>query len=124
MNYLEHLDYIFQHIDSPRLGFCYDSGHENCKHPNADCLSRYGQRLFAVHLDDNFGDSDLHLLPYDGTINWKVLKKKIDNCKKLNCLTIEGDFKVDHQKSIIYKDLSADDFLALAYQKIQKFLNE
>jgi len=30
-----------------------------------------GYRLyFAVHLDDNFGSHDSHLLPFDGTVNW------------------------------------------------------
>jgi len=124
MNYLEHLDYIFEHIDSPRLGFCYDSGHENYRHPDADCLSRYGHRLFAIHLDDNFGDSDLHLLPYDGTINWTNIKRKIDASKKLNYITLEVDFAVNHEKSVIYKSLSADEFLALAYQRAQKFIKE
>ncbi len=33
----------------------------------------YGNKLFAVHLDDNCGDDDTHLLSYDGDINWELL---------------------------------------------------
>ena len=124
LNTLEHLDYIFQNIDSDRLGFCYDSGHENCNHPNADCLSRYGDKLIAIHLDDNFGDADTHLLPYDGTANWKGIKRKLSTCRKLDYMTLEVDFNPKHEKSIIYKDLSADDFLALSYKSIQRLLSE
>jgi sugar phosphate isomerase/epimerase len=118
------LDSIFKSIDSNRLGFCYDSGHENCNHPDADCLSRYGHRLFAVHLDDNYGDDDTHLLPYDGTVNWSNVKKGLANSRKINYMTLEVDFNPKHEKSKIYKNLSADKFLTLAYKKAQKFLGE
>jgi L-ribulose-5-phosphate 3-epimerase len=48
LNFLQHLDYIFENIKSDHLGFCYDSGHENCFRQDADCLSHYGKRLFAM----------------------------------------------------------------------------
>ncbi|MHC1746973.1 MAG: TIM barrel protein [Cellulosilyticaceae bacterium] len=70
MNSTKHLNYIFANIQSERLDFCYDSGHEYYNHPETDCLSRYGDKLFAVHLDDNFGDDDTHLLPFDGAVDW------------------------------------------------------
>jgi len=124
LNTLEHLDYISQNINSNRLGFCYDSGHENCNHPHADCLSRYGQKLFAVHLDDNFGDADSHLLPYDGSVNWNDVKQKLDNCRNLDYTTLEVDFNRKHEKSAIYSNLSADEYLALAHERITRFLGE
>lgn len=120
LNFLQHLDYIFENIKSDYLGFCYDSGHENYFHPDADCLSRYGKRLMAVHLDDNFGDDDTHLLPYDGTVNWNNVKDKLKECKGINCLTLEVDFNPKHEKSQIYQGLSSEDFLALAYERVQK----
>jgi sugar phosphate isomerase/epimerase len=121
---LDHLEYVFNNVSSSRVGFCFDSGHENCNHPNADCLSKYSHRLFAVHLADNYGDSDTHLLPYDGTVDWKALKKKLDNCQSLDCFTLEADFNPKHVRSAIYRDLSADEFLALAYERAVKFLAE
>ena len=117
LNYLEQLDYIFQHINSNRLGFCYDNGHENWRHPKADCLSRYGHRLFTVHLNDNFGDNDQHLLPYDGTIDWKKTKRKLVCCKKLEYLTLEVVFDA-------YRKMSVDEFLVQAYQRALRLLNE
>lgn len=101
-----------------RLGFCFDSGHENFNHPQADCLSRYGDKLFAVHLDDNWGDDDTHLLPYDGTIDWTVLKEKLKNCRSIPYLTLEVDFNRGHHKSLLYKDLSPAAFLSSAYQRL------
>lgn len=124
LNYLQHLDTIFEGIDSKRLGFCYDSGHENYRHPNADCLARYGQRLFAVHLDDNNGDKDSHLLPYDGTIDWQKVMRGIEASRKVDCLTLEVDFDENHEKGVGYKRLSADEFLALAYTRANRLLSE
>lgn len=115
--YLQHLDTVFEEIKSDHLGFCYDSGHEHCSRQVTDCLSKYGDRLFAVHLDDNFGDHDTHLLPYDGTVNWNLIKEKLAKSKALNYLTLEVDFNPKHEKSQIYKGLSAEEFLAAAYER-------
>ena len=71
--------YILEHIQSPWLGFCYDSGHENLYGTQAKYLQRYGSRLFAMHLHDNDGNQDQHLPPFLGTICWEdkipLLKK-------------------------------------------------
>ncbi|MDE7285123.1 MAG: sugar phosphate isomerase/epimerase, partial [Lachnospiraceae bacterium] len=115
---IQHLDYVYDNIKSKYLGFCYDSGHEYLVHRDADCLTRYGDKLFAVHLDDNCGDDDTHLLPYDGNINWDVLMQKLKKCKDLRYLTLEVDFNRKHEKSLLYKGLSADEFLELAYKRI------
>lgn len=122
LNFLHHLDYIFENIQSEHLGFCYDSGHKNCYHRDADCLSLYGNRLLALHIDDNFADQDTHLLPYDGTVNWNRVKEKLKECKGVGYLTLEVDFNPKHEKSQIYKELSVEDFLALAYEKAAKLI--
>jgi sugar phosphate isomerase/epimerase len=122
LNFLQHLDYVFDIIKSDYLGFCYDSGHENCFHKDADCLSHYGKRLFAIHIDDNFGDDDTHLLPFDGTVNWNSMKEKLKNSKDIKFLTLEVDFNPKHEKSQIYKGLTAEDFLTLAYERALKLI--
>ncbi len=122
--HLRHLDYVFNHIKSEYLGFCYDSGHENFSREGIDCLSKYGDRLFAVHLDDNFGDHDTHLLPFDGTVDWASVKTKLAKCRKLDFLTLEVDFNTKHEKSQIYKELSAEGFLTLAYQRVRNLMGE
>mgnify|MGYP000362660106 CR=1 FL=1 len=120
LNYLEHLDYIFQNNHSEYLGFCYDSGHEHCFHPEADCLSRYGGRLRALQIDDNCGDHDTHLLPYDGTLNWDSVRERLKRCREAQYLTLEVDFNPKHEKSRIYETLSAADFLRAAYERARK----
>lgn len=119
---LRHLDYVFGNIESDHLGFCYDSGHEHCSQQGVDCLARYGGRLFAVHLDDNFGDADTHLLPYDGTVDWDEVKAKLRCCRPIDYLTLEVDFNPRHEKSGIYKNQSAEEYLSAAYQKVLKLI--
>lgn len=69
--YADHVRFLLDSIDSPHLGFCWDSGHENAFTPGERYLAAYADRLFAMHLHDNDGVHDLHALPMTGTIDWK-----------------------------------------------------
>lgn len=68
----EHVHYLLEHIDSSHVGFCYDSGHENAFTPQENYLARYGDRLFTMHLHDNYGNFDQHDIPFRGTVDWKT----------------------------------------------------
>lgn len=73
------LDFLFETIDSPRLGFCYDSGHEFCRdYPNTT-IERYKERLACLHLHDNDGTADQHLLPGAGKIDWPATMKRLND---------------------------------------------
>ena len=119
MNCIPHLERIFTEVKSEYLGFCYDSGHEHCNHPDANCLGRWGKRLFAVHLGDNLGEDDTHLLPYDGSIDWEVLREKL-RVYAPRTLMLEADFNRRQKSSALYYDLTAAEFLARAYERAMK----
>ena len=52
-------------------GNCWDFGHANTSGvPQGDSLRYLGKRLNALHVNDNHGGGDEHLLPYFGTIDW------------------------------------------------------
>lgn len=70
---VEYLQYIFDHIDSPARAFCFDCGHENLYDGGNGVLERFSSALAAVHLHDNFGKHDDHLIPFTGTIDWETL---------------------------------------------------
>ena len=118
----EHLDMLFERFPSSHVGFCYDIGHENLN-LYRDCLTSYGHRLFALHLNDNFADGyDAHVLPFDGTIAWEEKMRALNRCKHVDYLTLEI-YKLDagtHEKSCVYKDLSTEEFLTLAYERAVK----
>lgn len=68
---------LVAYIDSyrdDRVGACWDTGHANMHYKGGDQwdpLHVVGHRLHATHIHDNVGKDDLHLLPFEGTINWK-----------------------------------------------------
>ena len=53
-------------------GVCYDFGHANLAggHHRQN-LKAIGSRLRAVHVQDNHGERDEHLLPFFGAIDWE-----------------------------------------------------
>lgn len=75
---VENMRVVFDHINSSRLGFCFDSGHQNYRSKNIDLLSMYGDRLMAIHLHDNDESDDQHRMPFDGNINWGIVMKKLN----------------------------------------------
>ena len=120
---LEHLDAVFKSYYSPHVGFCYDSGHENWKHPDQNCLAQYGDKLFALHINDNFGDDDTHMLPFDGNVDWNKKMQALKRCNAVDYFTLEVDFNRKHEKCVIYEKLSAREYLDLAYERAVKLLN-
>jgi sugar phosphate isomerase/epimerase len=130
---LKHLDAVFERFPSPCVGLCYDSGHENLNRPH-DILASYGDRLFALHINDNFNDallpdgatnwnSDAHVPPFDGTVDWNEKMQKLKKCRNVDYFTFEVDFNRNHEKCVIYKDLSAREYLHLVYEKAVKLLD-
>lgn len=60
--------------DPEHVGICYDFGHANLQHDGETHrmkLNRIGKRLQAVHVQDNHGTEDEHLLPFFGSIDWQ-----------------------------------------------------
>jgi sugar phosphate isomerase/epimerase len=120
LRFPEPLEFLFENIKSDRLGFCFDSGHENCFTPGYGFLEKYGDKLFSVHIDDNSGDADTHLLPFDGSVDWDKTAQSLRLCKPLEYLTLEVDFNVTHPDSAIYSGLSPTEFLERAYSRLTK----
>ena len=80
--------------DYDNVGVCWDFGHANemgWDQPQA--LEMIGERLIALHVQDNYGVIDDHLLPYHGTIEWEPLMKTL---KKIG---YEGVFAYETHKA-------------------------
>ncbi len=62
---------MIEEIDSTRLGILLDTGHA---HVNGEDLTELVHSLkqvpFHIHIDDNHGDSDAHLIPGEGKIDF------------------------------------------------------
>lgn len=57
--------------DPKHVGICYDFGHGNLVgNFHRQNLNIIGKRLQAIHVQDNHGISDEHLMPFHGNIDW------------------------------------------------------
>lgn len=69
-------DLVFSQINSPSLGFCYDSSHDwifsdEKTTPLKNCHSY----LATTHLSDNDGIEDRHWFPGNGIIDWNRIAR-------------------------------------------------
>jgi sugar phosphate isomerase/epimerase len=76
----EDLAAILDAFESPRLGICLDTGHANLTGGCDRWLDAIGEQINMVHLHDNAGDTDSHLPPGMGTIDWPRLQKRLRAC--------------------------------------------
>ena len=112
----ESLAYVFEKIELQHIGFCYDSGHHNCRNPKEDLLKKYGSRLMALHLHDNDGTDDQHRLPLEGTIDWNKTMQSISQTNYSGAIALE----VINRE---YEKMSAEGFLSVAFERAKKLEN-
>lgn len=73
------LDEVGDDPETSNLGICIDTGHANQsvdagRHPVTNYLERYAGQLCHLHLHDNHGKNDEHLLPGKGTVDWPSVR--------------------------------------------------
>ena len=113
---------------TPNVKFCYDFGHSHCYSgyayaPDIDWLDIFTDRVVTTHVHDNEGffnvldrETDLHLVPFDGNIDYQKVMDKMDRYGYKGALVLE---------TWSYKrpDLSHDEFLALCYERLSRVAN-
>ena len=73
----QHLRAVLDGIRCDHVGYCFDSGHRNCFCPEEDLIADYGDRLFAMHMQDNDGMRDLHMIPLDGCAPFAEIRDQL-----------------------------------------------
>lgn len=59
---------MIETVDHPLFHAVWDIGHANLQEmPQDEALRILGSHVRALHVQDNMGDSDTHLMPYQGT---------------------------------------------------------
>lgn len=83
---------FIKEIDDPAFMMCLDTGHE-FKYPNASPASvvrKHGKYIKALHVHDNCGARDEHLMPFTGEIDWE------DFGKALGEVGFDGVMSLEH----------------------------
>ena len=124
----EYLDALMTRYTG-NVGFCWDSGHEQCYAPGQDFLCRYGDRLVMTHLNDNLGvtdpagrlngTDDLHLLPGHGIIDWDAAVCRLKTAKPQEILNFELKIrpKGDRCKLDLYSKIPLTQYFQEAYER-------
>lgn len=61
---------LVEFMDHPLVDVCWDTGHANVQGVDQyQSLVELGSRLSGVHINDNYGDMDSHVAPFQGTTN-------------------------------------------------------
>lgn len=89
------LNELLDVCDHPLMGVCWDVGHGNLIHPDQyEDIVGLGERLKAVHIQDNFGEHDDHICPLMGTLDIDgVMRGLLDNgfIERNGVFTFEAD---------------------------------
>ena len=118
----DNLDYMMQRYkNASNVAFCYDCGHDHCYTETAPFFDLYANRLSCVHIHDNHGrdkidrfkNNDEHLLPFDGTVDYKKVVENLDRVGYKGTIMLEV-------YSAPYHNLSAGEFLSMAKDRAIK----
>ena len=93
---------------------CLDVGHWHAHFKDRFDRKLLDGRIVAVHLHDNFGEDDEHLLPFDGNVPWEFYAENISACGYGGDITLESRY---YGK---YTVESLDEFYRTAFSKACK----
>lgn len=70
---------FIEYVGHPQFGGCWDTGHANVVGSQYDEIMAVGDKLWAIHYNDNRGTGDDHVMPFFGTMNHdEVLNALLD----------------------------------------------
>lgn len=111
------------------LGFTWDVGHEHCyPSPGFDVVEAFGDLMVGTHIHDNYGqkdphvitwNDDSHLLPFDGTIDYRRVGERLKNCGYTGTVTLEVSKKAKDDVPW-FKNASFEELLAEAHTRAER----
>jgi sugar phosphate isomerase/epimerase len=96
-------------------------------------MARFGNKLIATHLNDNFGMADRnvmtwlddsHVLPFDGINDWKSIIDRMDKAGYNGIYTMEltRNAKPNKNTHDAYAAWSLEEFLAEALNRMHRMV--
>lgn len=115
--YVENVQFMMERY--PQAGFCLDTAHEDAFTPGFHYLPMWGERLVATHLSDNeyVCDKDMHMLPFDGHIDFAQTARQIAATGRRMTLMLE--LKPDNHPK--YQNMTIREYYAAAAQSARRF---
>lgn len=125
---LPHYEAVFDHIQSEAVRFTFDSGHWNEFCRETDIYRRYNELMTITHLNDNDGVHDMHVIPFDGCCDFKLLAPHL---KRMDRLTFEvsglGTRRYPQEEKVLHENMKGmaiygnEDFLKIRGSEVQLY---
>lgn len=109
-----YLEYVLENILNENIGICFDSGHYHVHFNDEFDFDRFKNRIFAIHLHDNDQSDDLHLIPFDGTLDFPKVMKHLKDCDYSGPITLELCYRYD------YLNMGLEEFYQKGYEVRRK----
>ncbi len=97
---------LVKKVDSEYFGWCFDVGHAWCSGYGPEILKKCSVVPLSLHIQDNDGSGDGHLIPGDGTIDWSLFAKTLREIGYLGDCVMEA-----HHQSLEAPDDERDAIL-------------
>jgi sugar phosphate isomerase/epimerase len=98
------------------LRFCFDLGHAHIGEGVVAGFELMRDRIVTVHVHDNHGESDEHLLPFGGTIDWDAVLGALTGAPQSPALVLELKERSPGVPSL--------DQIRIAFDRLEKHLDE
>jgi sugar phosphate isomerase/epimerase len=104
--------YLLGEINTCYVGTCLDTGHAHLARELGVVIQKLSGHLKMVHVNDNRGDSDAHMVPGDGTIDWPWVISELRRNEFHGTLVLELAGS-DHESTeqVLSRAMRARDFM-------------
>ena len=83
---------LIDFVDHPLFHCCWDIGHANLHDiPQEEELKILGEHVYALHVQDNFGNDDHHIAPYFGSTSYDDVMQGLKAIEYNGYFTFESD---------------------------------
>ncbi|MBQ6264952.1 MAG: TIM barrel protein [Clostridia bacterium] len=93
-------------VNSDWFGWCFDTGHAHCCGYKMSILEKCSVVPLSLHIQDNDGGGDGHLIPGDGTIDWNEFIRALKEVGYCGDCVMEA-----HHQSLVAPDDERDAIL-------------
>ncbi|MBR6806906.1 MAG: sugar phosphate isomerase/epimerase [Clostridia bacterium] len=120
--FLENLSFFLDRY--PKIGFCWDVGHEYGFTKGIRFMKLYGDRAVTTHVHDNRCgvDTDDHLIPFDGKIDYKTVAENLATSPYNGTLMLELKRFPKAKSGVSYESYSDKRFFRRARRSAKKLI--